>query len=194
MLDSVDLALNYLASSSAITLIVLSVLSFYLILITSIYIYRWIVLSNQLRKEENSLNGLIRGDSISSNSILNGCLSKDNISAEVLNACEVSIQKDSTSGLSTLSIVASTSPFIGLFGTVISILESFAQFAKLTKVSFNVVAPVISEALVATAAGIFVAIFAYTFHQILNRKAYELSVIIKAASQIIVSKDKDEFI
>lgn len=87
-----------------------------------------------------------------------------------------------------MAIIASTSPFVGLFGTVVGILEAFAKFANETKVSFTVIAPAISEALVATAAGILVAIFAYTFHQILSRKVYELNVFLKAQSEIIIAK------
>ncbi|MCG3719253.1 MotA/TolQ/ExbB proton channel family protein, partial [Aliarcobacter butzleri] len=98
------------------------------------------------------------------------------------------IIKDASSGLSWLAIISSTSPFIGLFGTVIGILESFAKFANQSKVAFSIIAPAISEALVATAAGILVAIFAYTFHQILSRKVYELSIFLKAQSQILIAK------
>ncbi len=53
---------------------------------------------------------------------------------------------------------------------------------------FSIIAPAISEALVATAAGIFVAIFAYTFHQMLVRKIYELDTFLKAQSKILVSR------
>lgn len=56
------------------------------------------------------------------------------------------------------------------------------------KLRFSIIAPAISEALVATAAGIFVAIFAYTFHQIISRKIYELNIYLKAQSEIIVAK------
>ena len=76
-----------------------------------------------------------------------------------------------------------------LFGTVVGILESFAKFSTASKVSFSVIAPVISEALVATAAGIFVAIFAYTFHQILTRKVYEFNTYIKSQIDIIIARD-----
>jgi biopolymer transport protein ExbB/TolQ len=55
-------------------------------------------------------------------------------------------------------------------------------------VAFSIIAPAISEALVATAAGIFVAIFAYTFHQIISRKVYELNIYLKAESQILIAK------
>lgn len=60
--------------------------------------------------------------------------------------------------LSFLSTVASVSPFIGLFGTVWGIMNAFGGLAQLTQVSITVVAPGISEALVATALGLFTAI------------------------------------
>ena len=97
--------------------------------------------------------------------------------------------RDASSGLSWLSIIASTAPFIGLFGTVVGILESFAKFSTASKVSFATIAPAISEALIATAAGIFVAIFAYTFHQILTRKVYELNTYLKSQIDIILSRN-----
>ena len=60
--------------------------------------------------------------------------------------------------LSFLSTVASVSPFIGLFGTVWGIMNAFGGLSQLTQVSITVVAPGISEALVATALGLFTAI------------------------------------
>jgi biopolymer transport protein ExbB/TolQ len=92
-----------------------------------------------------------------------------------------------TKGLTWLSIIASTSPFIGLFGTVIGILETFSKLSSQASASLNVVAPAISEALVATAAGICVAIFAYSFHLILKRKAYELSSLLDSQSEVIIA-------
>ncbi len=77
---------------------------------------------------------------------------------------------------------------LDFFGTVVGILESFAKFSSHSKVGFSVIAPAISEALVATAAGIFVAIFAYTFHQILTRKVFELNTYLKAQSEILIAK------
>jgi biopolymer transport protein TolQ len=60
--------------------------------------------------------------------------------------------------LAFLSTVASVSPYIGLFGTVWGIMNAFGGLAQLTQVSITVVAPGISEALVATALGLFTAI------------------------------------
>jgi biopolymer transport protein ExbB/TolQ len=95
--------------------------------------------------------------------------------------------RSATKGLTVLSIIASTSPFIGLFGTVIGILETFSKLSSQSTASLNVVAPAISEALVATAGGIGVAIFAYSFHILLKRKAYELSSLLTSQGEIILS-------
>jgi biopolymer transport protein TolQ len=57
-----------------------------------------------------------------------------------------------------LATVGSTSPFIGLFGTVWGIMTSFIAIANLKNTSLAVVAPGIAEALFATAIGLFAAI------------------------------------
>jgi biopolymer transport protein TolQ len=65
-----------------------------------------------------------------------------------------------------LATTGSTSPFIGLFGTVIGIMNSFQDIGKLGNANLATVAPGIGGALVATAAGLFAAIpavIAYNF-------------------------------
>jgi biopolymer transport protein TolQ len=57
-----------------------------------------------------------------------------------------------------LATVGSTSPYVGLFGTVWGIMNSFRQLATVTQASLATVAPGISEALIATAIGLFAAI------------------------------------
>ena len=60
--------------------------------------------------------------------------------------------------LSFLATVGSTSPYIGLFGTVWGIMTSFHQLANVNQATIAMVAPGISEALIATAMGLFAAI------------------------------------
>ncbi|AUM14563.1 protein TolQ [Ketobacter alkanivorans] len=60
--------------------------------------------------------------------------------------------------LSFLATVGSTSPYIGLFGTVWGIMHSFLALANQTQATLSVVAPGIAEALIATAIGLFAAI------------------------------------
>jgi len=78
--------------------------------------------------------------------------------------------------------------FIGLFGTVIGILETFSKLSTQKSAALSVVAPAISEALIATAVGIFVAIFAYSFHLLLKRKAYELGSVLESQAEVILSQ------
>ena len=60
--------------------------------------------------------------------------------------------------LSFLATVGSTSPYIGLFGTVWGIMNSFRGLAETNQATLSTVAPGISEALIATAIGLFAAI------------------------------------
>ncbi|SEI37991.1 biopolymer transport protein TolQ [Allopseudospirillum japonicum] len=57
-----------------------------------------------------------------------------------------------------LASVGSTSPYVGLFGTVWGIMESFRGLANVQQATLAAVAPGISEALIATAMGLFAAI------------------------------------
>lgn len=57
-----------------------------------------------------------------------------------------------------LATVGSTSPYIGLFGTVWGIMNAFRALANVSQATLSVVAPGIAEALVATAMGLFAAI------------------------------------
>lgn len=57
-----------------------------------------------------------------------------------------------------LAIVGSTSPYVGLFGTVWGIMQAFRALANVQQASIAMVAPGIAEALIATALGLFAAI------------------------------------
>ena len=61
-------------------------------------------------------------------------------------------------GLPFLATLASSAPFVGLFGTVWGIMHSFASIAAAKDTSLAAVAPGIAEALLATAVGLFAAI------------------------------------
>jgi biopolymer transport protein TolQ len=60
--------------------------------------------------------------------------------------------------LATLATVGSTSPYVGLFGTVWGIMSAFASLGNVQQATLSMVAPGISEALIATAFGLFAAI------------------------------------
>lgn len=68
------------------------------------------------------------------------------------------------SGLPTLAIIASSTPFIGLLDTVVGIMNSFRDIAARGETNLTVVAPGIAEALFATGLGLFAAIPALIFY------------------------------
>ena len=107
-------------------------------------------------------------------------LQKDDLTARFKRVSKVSLMRQEDlleSRISFLSTVASASPYIGLFGTVWGIMNSFRGLAQTSQATLSVVAPGISEALIATALGLFAAIpalIAYNFYvkrinTILNR-------------------------
>jgi len=67
-------------------------------------------------------------------------------------------------GMSWLATTGSVTPFIGLFGTVWGIIDAFAGLGNAGAASLRAVAPGIAEALITTAAGLFVAIPAVIFY------------------------------
>ena len=79
--------------------------------------------------------------------------------------------------LSFLATVGSTSPYVGLFGTVWGIMNAFVALGNVKQATLNLVAPGIAEALIATAMGLFAAIpavvgynkFANTVQRLENR-------------------------
>ena len=186
-----DSLFAYLGKSSAITIFVLGLLSIYLFIVLWIYLYRYFSLKFKISTEEYSLKKLYMGRSktVEKGSLLHPFLAKVLIPNQaIFSVAKNSAIKSATGGLTALSIIASTSPFIGLFGTVVAILETFSKLGTQSGTSIAIVAPAISEALVATAAGIAVATFAYTFHLILKRKAYELSVLLESQADLILSQ------
>ncbi len=80
-----------------------------------------------------------------------------------------------TNGLTFLATVGSTAPFIGLFGTVWGIKNSFEQIAISQSTNLAVVAPGIAEALVATGLGLLAAIPAVIFYNKLSADADRIS-------------------
>ena len=91
--------------------------------------------------------------------------------------------------LATLATIGSTSPYVGLFGTVWGIMHAFIGLSNLQQVTLATVAPGIAEALVATAIGLFAAIpavIAYNrFARDIDRIAIQLETFIEEFSNIL---------
>jgi biopolymer transport protein ExbB len=81
-----------------------------------------------------------------------------------VNAVQATLGKRLSSGMQFLASVGSGGPFIGLFGTVYGIMNSFIGIANTNTTNLAVVAPGIAEALLATGIGLFAAIPAVIFY------------------------------
>ena len=181
--------IDFYIKSHPVTLIVLAVLATYFFVVNWIFFYRFFTLKKWVADEDNSLESILMGaNHVSENSYLRHFIkSSSKLSKELFDMALFAATKEATKGLSFLSIVASTSPFIGLFGTVVSILDTFSHIGQ-SSGTMAIIAGGVSDALVATATGIFVAIFAYTYHQILKRKSFELSGLLKMQTDSILSR------
>jgi len=97
-------------------------------------------------------------------------------------------------GMGLLATIGSTSPFVGLFGTVWGIMNSFIGISKAQTTNLAVVAPGIAEALLATAIGLVAAIPAVIFYNHFARcsKGY-LELVSRAAGAVgrLLSRDLD---
>jgi len=95
-------------------------------------------------------------------------------------------QADLKRGISGLATIGSTAPFVGLLGTVIGIVNSFRHMASARTAGLTVVAGGISEALVATALGLFVALPAVWMFNYFTNKVTSFGVEMEnSASELV---------
>jgi len=91
-------------------------------------------------------------------------------SRRALERAEAIVHAELKRGVSSLATIGSTSPFVGLFGTVVGIINAFKGISQQKSTGLGAVAGGISEALVTTAVGLFVAIPAvWMFNYFTNR-------------------------
>jgi biopolymer transport protein TolQ len=76
--------------------------------------------------------------------------------------------------MSTLATTASVAPFIGLLGTVVGIIRAFQDLSTAGTASLRAVGPGISDALIATAVGLFAAIPAAIFYNLFGARIREI--------------------
>jgi biopolymer transport protein TolQ len=85
-----------------------------------------------------------------------------------------------------LATTGSAAPFIGLFGTVVGIIKAFHNMAIMGSGGFSVVASGISEALVATALGLIVAIIAVIFYNYFQTRIERIEAALTIASNRVL--------
>jgi biopolymer transport protein ExbB len=88
-------------------------------------------------------------------------------------------------GMGLLATIGSTSPFVGLFGTVWGIMNSFIGISKAQTTNLAVVAPGIAEALLATAIGLIAAIPAVIFYNHFSRQSKSYLELVSRAAGVV---------
>jgi len=111
---------------------------------------------------------------------------------EILIGKRISEKFKMESKLVILGTLGNNAPFIGLFGTVLGIIKAFHDLATAQNPNPSVVMTGVSEALVATAVGLFVAIPAVIAYNYFQRRVKEFVTQMEAASKILLVYMKSE--
>lgn len=119
------------------------------------------------------------------NVFLSGYRNRGKSREEVLDAMELAGRAEISKlerFLGALGTIGSTAPFVGLFGTVLGIIRAFSDLAVAEGASPAAVADGIAEALVATAAGLFVAVPAVIAYNYFVRRATRCALDLEVAA------------
>ncbi len=111
-----------------------------------------------------------------------------------LDRIEIAAARDMNRGTGILATIGSTAPFIGLFGTVWGIMNSFVGISQAQTTNLAVVAPGIAEALLATAFGLVAAIPAVFIYNLFARSLASYKALVgDAGAEVmrLVSRDLD---
>ncbi len=109
-----------------------------------------------------------------------------------LERIEAASARHASIGISVLASIGSTAPFVGLFGTVWGIMNSFIGISKAQTTNLAIVAPGIAEALLATALGLVAAIPAVVIYNHFARKIASYKALLgdhSAAVQRLISRE-----
>jgi biopolymer transport protein ExbB len=128
---------------------------------------------------------------------LSHMLPKDGVKERIiwqLERIEATASRRIGNGMGILATIGATAPFVGLFGTVWGIMNSFIGISKAHTTSLAVVAPGIAEALLATAIGLVAAIPAVVIYNVFTRSIGGYKLILGNASANVLrlaSRDLD---
>ncbi len=149
----------------------------------------------QFAKEKDPVARLVRAAAHEVE--LSHMLPKDGVKERIvwqLERVEATASRRISNGMGVLATIGATSPFVGLFGTVWGIMNSFIGISKAHSTSLAVVAPGIAEALLATAMGLVAAIPAVVIYNMFTRSIGGYRLILGNASANVLrlaSRDLD---
>ena len=148
-------------------------------------------------RAKHSFSALLIEDAREELRLSAGCKEKEGIKERVsfrLERLVAASGRSMSQGTGVLATIGSTAPFVGLFGTVWGIMNSFIGIAKSQTTNLAVVAPGIAEALLATALGLVAAIPAVVIYNVFARSiaGYKAQVADASAQVLLlVSRDLD---
>jgi biopolymer transport protein ExbB len=150
---------------------------------------------DQLRDGDGPVSQLMRaaGQEIRLSANLRADGLKERIALQ-LERIEMAVSRKVSRGTGVLATIGSTAPFVGLFGTVWGIMNSFIGISNAHTTNLAVVAPGIAQALLATAFGLIAAIPAVMIYNVLARQtAHYRAYLGDASAQVmrLVSRDLD---
>jgi biopolymer transport protein ExbB len=150
---------------------------------------------DQLRDGDSPVSQLMRaaGQEIRLSANLRADGLKERIALQ-LERIEMAVSRKISRGTGVLATIGSTAPFVGLFGTVWGIMNSFIGISNAHTTNLAVVAPGIAQALLATAFGLVAAIPAVMIYNMLARQtAHYRAYLGDASAQVmrLVSRDLD---
>ena len=148
-------------------------------------------------RAKHSFSALLIEDAREELRLSAGCKEKEGIKERVsfrLERLVAASGRSMSQGTGVLATIGSTAPFVGLFGTVWGIMNSFIGIAKTQTTNLAVVAPGIAEALLATALGLVAAIPAVVIYNVFARSIAGYKAQVSDASAevlLLVSRDLD---
>jgi biopolymer transport protein ExbB len=149
----------------------------------------------EFRKEKDPVARLVRAAAHEVE--LSHTLPKEGVKERIiwqLERVEATASRRIGNGMGILATIGATAPFVGLFGTVWGIMNSFIGISKAHSTSLAVVAPGIAEALLATAIGLVAAIPAVVIYNVFTRSIGGYRLILGNASANVLrlaSRDLD---
>lgn len=149
-------------------------------------------------RAKHSFSALLIDDARDELRLSSGCRDKEGIKERVsfrLERLVAASGRSMSQGTGVLATIGSTAPFVGLFGTVWGIMNSFIGIAESQTTNLAVVAPGIAEALLATALGLVAAIPAVVIYNVFARSiaGYKAQVADASAQVLLlISRDLDQ--
>lgn len=146
------------------------------------------------KKQYDPVNDLCKNGKLPIEKITSFAISKRNIKGieNRIDTYRKEIVQDLKKPLWILGTIGATAPFIGLFGTVVGIIRSFHNMSITGTGGFSVVSAGISEALIATAAGIVVAVIGVVFYNYYGVRVNRISSYLQGYSEELAEAIKEE--